>query len=163
MFNFVRLEIHSSCGFHCIGYLSRILMCLRTESLAFVPGPQCLFLLNPTPISSQTKLVQEEYLKSGEHLGTMAIVSSFFFFFFGLPFSALSFRHCPPRVQMSSQTISPLQLKQPPFMLRHFLEHLQTTKTVQWDSAALLVLIIQYSALRAQTGPSVSQTHKNQH
>lgn len=81
MFNFVRLEIHSSCGFHRIGYLSRILMCLRTESLAFVPGPQCLFLLNPTPISSQTKLVQEEYLKSGEHLGTMAIVSSFFFFF----------------------------------------------------------------------------------
>jgi len=129
MFNFVRREIHSGCGFHHIGYLSRILMCLRTESLAFVPGAQCLTLLDPSPISSQTKLVCEEYLKSGEHVGTMATVSSFFLLFC-LPFSALSFRHCPPRVQMSSQTISPLQLKQPPFMLRHFLEHLQTTKTV---------------------------------
>ena len=89
MFNFVRREIHSGCGFHHIGSLSRILMCLRTESLAFVPGPQCLTLLVPSPISSQTKLVCEEYLKSGEHLGTMAIVSSFFFSFFAFPS-----RHC---------------------------------------------------------------------
>lgn len=49
MFNFVRLEIYLGCGFHYICYLSRILTCLRTESLAFVPGPQCLSLPDPTP------------------------------------------------------------------------------------------------------------------
>lgn len=126
MFNFVRLEIHSGCGFHHICYLSRILMCLRTESLAFVPGPQCLSLLNPTPLFLPRQSLSVRSISGVMSIcGTMAIVSSFC-----LLFSTLSFRHCPLCIQMSSQTISPLQLKQPPFMLRHFLEYPQTTKTV---------------------------------
>lgn len=41
------------------------------------------------------------------------------------------------------------------FYAQNFLECQQTTKTVWWDSAALLVLIIQYRAVRAKAIPPV--------